>query len=222
MRAVTLSQVLEAKKRPSKPKQPDPPTKKAAHTAQAAAQKQAEKNAKERAKEHAKEQEKAKKQVARKQKQAVARKQREVKKDVRDSHARRRKTQSMRDAERAKRQGPDKEGTRGPTPFEQNKAKVDKIPAQLAHCMLAIRFKRKKSTRAAWNICRWSLTRNGYMKPPYSENGKIRNVKQTQKGARRSMSHAMEKGPLNGGVKGTAANKYMKFQRMFKAISKTV
>lgn len=100
----------------------------------------------------------------------------------------------------------------------KGKAKVDKVPAQLQHCVLAVRKGRKggkgrKSTRAAWNICRWSLTRHGYMKGPYKKGGKITSLRQTQKGSRRTMKHAMEK---------DAPAKYKRFRDLFREIEPTV
>lgn len=105
----------------------------------------------------------------------------------------------------------------------QAKAKVDQVPAQLAHCVVAVKDGRpstpggkrrpKKSVRAAWNICRWSLTRYGYLKPPYKKNAQLKNVRPTQKGVRRTMKHAMEKdGPA----------KYKRFKDLFRDIEPTV
>jgi len=107
----------------------------------------------------------------------------------------------------------------------QDKPKVDRVPAQLAHCVLAVRGtgpskkkaggkrQKKYNTRAAWNICRWSLTRHGYLKPPYKKNAKMTAIRQTQKGARRTMKHAMEKeGPA----------KYKRFKDLFREIEPTV
>ena len=100
--------------------------------------------------------------------------------------------------------------------------KSDKINAQLAHCMLALHFKRGKDARGAWNICRASLTKHGYMKGPYKEAGKAADVKPTQKGVRRAMQHAFEKKPLGGGITGSPAEKYGKFQKLFRDIEPTV
>jgi hypothetical protein len=105
----------------------------------------------------------------------------------------------------------------------KGKAAVDKVPAQLAHCVLAVRGgqpgharrrrRKKYDTRAAWNICRWSLTRYGYLKPPYKIGAKLKNVRQTQKGARASMKHAMEK---------EAPGKYKRFGQLFRQIEPDV
>lgn len=100
--------------------------------------------------------------------------------------------------------------------------KAGKINAQLAHCILAVHVKRKKSVRGAWNICRASLTKHGYLKGPYREDGKVKDVKPTQKGARRAMQHANEKQPLNGGIPGSPPSKFQKFRRIFKDIEPTV
>lgn len=110
----------------------------------------------------------------------------------------------------------DKASPAGKSPAEQ-------VPAQLRHCMLALKYKRKKSTTAAWNICRWSLTKHGYMKGPYRINTKLpKATRQTSKGTRRSFQHGMEKGPLNKGIPGTGATKARKFDKMFKEIEKDV
>jgi hypothetical protein len=103
------------------------------------------------------------------------------------------------------------------------KAPKDMVGAQLRHCMLALKYKRKKSTKAAWNICRWSLTKYGYMKGPYRVNTKLpKATKMTSKGVRRSFQHGMEKGPLNKGIPGTGATKARKFDKLFKSIEKDV
>ena len=103
------------------------------------------------------------------------------------------------------------------------KAPQDQVGAQLRHCMLALKHKHGKSAKAAWNICRWSLTKYGYMKGPYRINTKLpKATKMTGKGSRRSFQHGMEKGPLGGGIPGTGATKYRKFNKMFKAIEKDV
>jgi len=103
------------------------------------------------------------------------------------------------------------------------KAKVDQVPAQLQHCVLAVRGgkpskkggkpQKKHSTRAAWNICRWALTRYGYLKPPYKKGAKLSSVRQTQKGVRRTMKHAMEP---------EAPAKYKRFKDLFREIEPTV
>lgn len=105
----------------------------------------------------------------------------------------------------------------------QAKAKVDRVPAQLMHCVNAVKDGRpsspggkrrpKKSVRAAWNICRWSLTRYGYLKPPYKKNAKLQNVRNTQKGQRATMKHAMEP---------EAPAKYKRFKDLFREIEPTV
>ncbi len=108
-------------------------------------------------------------------------------------------------------------GTAAATP-----AKADGINAQVAHCILALHYKRGKDTRAAWNICRASLTKTGYLKPPYREDGKVKDVRSTQKGSKRAMQHAFEKHPLNGGIRGTPAEKFSKFRKLFRDIEPTV
>lgn len=111
----------------------------------------------------------------------------------------------------------------GPARTSAGDKKADKVPAQLSHCMLALKHKRGKSVRASWNICRWSLTKHGYLKGPYKKDGKIPEAtKQTAKGTRRTFQHAGEKKPLGGGVTGSPSSKYNRFVKMFKAIEKTV
>jgi len=94
---------------------------------------------------------------------------------------------------------------------------LNTIPAQIAHCMMAVHVKRRKSRVAAWNICRWAMTKHGYLDGPYRVNTKLpKAVKQTGKGSRRSFQHGMEKAPLNGGVPGNGGSKFAKFVTMFK------
>lgn len=109
------------------------------------------------------------------------------------------------------------------TSSKGSKSAADHVPAQIAHCMLALTKKRGKSTKAAWNICRWAMTKYGYLKGPYRVNTKLpKATKQTQKGTRRSFQHGMEKGPLNKGVAGTGTTKYRKFKSVFRSIEKDV
>jgi hypothetical protein len=99
------------------------------------------------------------------------------------------------------------------------KSKADLVPAQLRHCMLAVAKKKngrtKKGALAAWNICRWHLTKYGYMKKPYRKNAKVRksNLRMTQKGSRANMRHAMEKG---------VKKKNKRFRTLFKKLEKQV
>ena len=105
---------------------------------------------------------------------------------------------------------------------EKTSGKASKVNAQLAHCILALHHKRGKDVRGAWNICRASLTKTGYMKGPYNEKGKVADLRPTQKGARRAMQHAMEKHPLGGGIEGSPQEKYAKFSKLFKQIESSV
>jgi len=100
--------------------------------------------------------------------------------------------------------------------------KAGQVNAQLAHCVLALNKKRGKSVRGAWNICRSSLTKHGYLKGPYREGGKLDSVKPTQKGVRRAMQHAFEKRPLGGGIKGTPPSKFSQFRSVFREIEPEV
>jgi len=96
---------------------------------------------------------------------------------------------------------------------------VASIPAQISHCMMALHVKRGKSKQAAWNICRWAMTKYGYLQGPYRRNTKLpKATVTTGKGSRRNMQHAMEKNPLNGGVRGTGDAKFKRFVRMFKSL----
>lgn len=98
-------------------------------------------------------------------------------------------------------------------------AGLGSIPAQIAHCMMALHVKRRKSKTAAWNICRWAMTKHGYLDGPYRINTKLpKAVKQTSKGTRRSFQHGMEKGPLGGGVSGSGATKFKRFVTMFRTL----
>lgn len=127
------------------------------------------------------------------------------------------KRQQKKAAKAAKKASTVSTGTATPEP-----AKADGVNAQLAHCMLALHFKKGKDTRAAWNICRASLTKYGYFKPPYREDGKVKDLRSTQKGSKRAMQHAFEKHPLNGGIRGTPAEKFQKFRKLFRDIEPTV
>lgn len=109
-------------------------------------------------------------------------------------------------------------GLKGPEPS-------DKVGAQLAHCVIAVKGQRQKtikgkkprkkiSTRGAWNICRWSLTRHGYLKPPYKINQQLKNLKLTQKGTQANTKHAMKEPD--------APEKYAKFKKLFREIEADV
>lgn len=154
-------------------------------------------------------------------KQADLKRQRAIRKSREDQ-----KKKKSKEVKKAKEKAKEKKRFRrgGPARTPTGDKKVDKVNAQLAHCMLALKHKRGKSAKAAWNICRWSLTRHGYLKPPYKEGGKIKDgaAKPTQKGVRRAMQHAREKHPLGGGIKGSPHEKYQKFKKMFKSIEKKV
>jgi len=105
---------------------------------------------------------------------------------------------------------------------KQNKAPADQVPTQVAHCMLALKNK-GKDAKAAWNICRWSLTKHGYLKGPYRVNTKLpKAVRQTSKGSRRTFQHSNEKKPLGGGIRGKPEEKYAKFKKMFRDIEAEV
>lgn len=98
-------------------------------------------------------------------------------------------------------------------------AGLSQVPAQIAHCMMAVHVKGKKSKAAAWNICRWAMTKYGYLKGPYRVNTKMpKAVIQTGKGTRRSFQHGTEKKPLNGGLPGNGTSKFRKFVRLFKSL----
>lgn len=100
---------------------------------------------------------------------------------------------------------------------------LNQVPGQIAHCMMALHVKRGKTKEAAWNICRWAMTKYGYLKGPYRRNTKLpKAVKMTGKGVRRSFQHGMEKGPLGGGVPGTGTAKYQKFVKMFGSLEKKI
>ena len=84
---------------------------------------------------------------------------------------------------------------------------------------MAVHLKRGKSKEAAWNICRWAMTKYGYLKGPYRRNTKLpKATTATQKGVRRNFQHGMEKSPLNGGVPGNGPSKFKKFTKLFKSL----
>lgn len=213
--------LVEAPDPPSPPNGPSPPkdeddTKKQDHGAQQRRQKSKATKAKastdQIAAKNRKAQEKAKKTREKKAKARIA-------KAAAENRVRRKARQSALKKKVTKR---DASGTKtGASPV--GKPPKDQVGAQLRHCMLAIKHKRGKSAKAAWNICRWSLTKYGYMKGPYRVNTKLpKATKMTTKGVRRSFQHGMEKGPLNGGIPGTGATKARKFDKLFKSIEKDV
>lgn len=53
-----------------------------------------------------------------------------------------------------------------------------------------------RGAKAAWNICRSSLTKNKYMKGPYRKDAPAKrdNLKMTQSGTRRTMKHTSDSG----------------------------
>lgn len=85
--------------------------------------------------------------------------------------------------------------------------KADNVPALIRHCMVAV--SKKHGARGAWNICRGSMTRYGYLKGPYKEKSGAKDVKMSQKGTRRSFRHGMER---------DAPGKATKFLAMFRRI----
>ena len=91
----------------------------------------------------------------------------------------------------------------------KGKTKAQQVPVMVSHCVLAVR-KKGKSTKEAWNICRAQLTKQGYVKGPYKTRAKLPDdVRPTQKGVRRGMKHAMEKG---------APGKFKDFSRALRSI----
>jgi len=75
-----------------------------------------------------------------------------------------------------------------------DKAKTDRVGSQLRHCMVAVAKKKNGDAKAAWNICRWNLTRYGYMKKPYRKDAKATpsRLRLTRKGSRANMRHSSE------------------------------
>lgn len=94
----------------------------------------------------------------------------------------------------------------------RGKTTAQKVPVMVAHCMLRVRDKGKK-VRDAWNICRASMTKNGYMRPPYDEKGKVGDLGPTVKGTRRGMKHAMER---------DAPGKFNRFKSMIRSIEPSI
>lgn len=81
--------------------------------------------------------------------------------------------------------------------LERSSHGPDNVPSQVRHCMIKVAKKKgggKKGARAAWNICRWHLTRSGYLKKPYRKDAKATKgrLKMTQKGSRANMKHSNE------------------------------
>lgn len=92
--------------------------------------------------------------------------------------------------------------------FFEEKAAVDKVPATVSHCMLAVNKKGHRA-RDAWNICRASLKRSKHLKSGSRRDANVSDVRQTQKGTRRSMKHGTEKG---------SHEKYTRFKKLFRKI----
>lgn len=100
--------------------------------------------------------------------------------------------------------------------------KAGQVSAQLAHCMLAVNAFRDVDAMGSWNICRWNLTKNGFLQPPYRENDKVANVRYTGKGSQSWMKHAQERRPLGRGISGSPPSKFAKFRKLFKTIEREV
>jgi len=91
----------------------------------------------------------------------------------------------------------------------RGKTKAQQVPVTVSHCVLAVK-KKGKSSREAWDICRAQLTKQGYLKGPHKTKARIPDdVKPTQKGVRRGMKHATEKG---------APKKFNKFKDIMRDI----
>jgi len=98
---------------------------------------------------------------------------------------------------------------RSPKGGRQIKSKARQVPATMSHCVLAVR-KKGKDTKDAWHICRSQLTKRGFLKGPYKTSTEIpKSVRQTSKGSRRSMKHAMEK---------DAPKKFRQFKDAFRSL----
>ena len=89
----------------------------------------------------------------------------------------------------------------------------DYVPSTVRHCMIKVAKKfggGKKGAKAAWNICRWSLTKNKYLKKPYRKDARPETIKDTQKGQKKHWQHSFEK---------EADKKEPKFMRVFRNLT---
>lgn len=212
---VPISSMWEARKprRPRRPGEPKPP-KDSSPEGEAQAQQRQQGKAKKSGQEAEAAKEKKKAAATKKRLATIkAKKKAEMKAALAANKAKRQA------AKAARKKKPVPSGTKS----GKKKSAADHVPAQIAHCMLALTKKNGKSIRAAWNICRWAMTKYGYLKGPYRVNTKLpKAIKQTQKGTRRSFQHGMEKGPLSRGIPGTGPTKYRKFAKMFRGIEGAV
>jgi len=213
---VPVSSLWEAKKKPRRPGAPKPPEGPEEETPEGRSQDQKRQQAKAKKVSQGSGDDAAKKKAASaaKRKATIEKKKKAATKEA--LAANKAKRQAAK-ADRKKKKGG------GGTRSKKTKDAVDHVPAQIAHCMMALNKKRGKSVKAAWNICRWAMTKYGYLKGPYRVNTKLpKATKQTQKGSRRSFQHGMEKGPLNRGISGTGPTKYRKFKSVFRSIENDV
>jgi len=108
----------------------------------------------------------------------------------------------------------------------KKKDRSGNVGALIRHCMAAVAPKKggigKKGAEAAWNICRWAMTKYKFLKGPYKKGappspytGKV-----TARGARRNMKHAMGACPRGKSNKSELRRKQMVFTKLFKHIDK--
>lgn len=119
---------------------------------------------------------------------------------------------------------------------------VKNVGALIRHCMVAIargRYRKRdnkwvngkgfgpKGARAAWNICRWAMTKYKFMKSKYRKGAAPtkHNLKMTGKGTRRNMKHATGACPRfqNTPERKALAKKELPLkQRLFKRLFKYI
>lgn len=131
--------------------------------------------------------------------------------------------------------------TKGRKPYKAPTAKkkpadrAKNVGALIRHCMVALAREKKnkfggftsKGAKAAWNVCRWAMTKYGFMKGPYRKDAPPTkaNTKMTQKGSKRNMKHAQGACPRyqNTPERKALAKKELPLkQRLFKRLFKYI
>lgn len=124
-----------------------------------------------------------------------------------------------------------------PTAKKKPKGREKNVGSLIRHCMVALAREKKdkfggftsKGAQAAWNVCRWAMTKYKYMKGPYRKDAPPtkNTMKMTQKGTRRNMQHAQGACPRyqNTPERKALAKKELPlknrlFKRLFKYIDK--
>lgn len=130
----------------------------------------------------------------------------------------------------------EKKPYKAPTAKEKPADRDKNVGALIRHCMVALAREKKnkfggftsQGAHAAWNVCRWAMTKYGFMKGPYRKDAEptADTMKMTQKGSQRDMKHAQGRGPRHktpeqiAKAKKELPLKQRLFKRLFKYIDK--